>query len=92
MTVVSSKEFIGNDDKYFDMAVSNDVFVRKGNYMFHILCSPIDEHSSDDDFRNAISNAKPKRLSDRFRGVLSKESAESFIEHTKAMREEWNSI
>ena len=38
---------------------------------------------------------KPKpstRLSDKFRGVLSKESAENFIEHTKAMREEWNDI
>jgi len=38
---------------------------------------------------------KPKpatRLSDKFRGVLSKESAESFIAHTKAMREEWNDI
>ena len=38
---------------------------------------------------------KPKpatRLSDKFRGVLSKESAESFIEHTKAIREEWNDI
>ena len=38
---------------------------------------------------------KPKpatRLSDMFRGVLSKESAESFIEHTKTMREEWGDI
>jgi hypothetical protein len=36
---------------------------------------------------------KPKptmQLSDMFRGVLSKESAESFIEHTKAMRDEWD--
>ena len=32
------------------------------------------------------------RLSDKFRGVFSKESAESFIEHTKKMREEWNDI
>jgi len=32
------------------------------------------------------------RLSEKFHGVLSKESAESFIEHTKMMREEWNDI
>ena len=35
---------------------------------------------------------KPKpaiRLSDKFRGVLSKESAESFTKHIKTMREEW---
>jgi hypothetical protein len=32
------------------------------------------------------------RLSDMFRGVLSKESAESFNEHIKTMREEWDNI
>jgi hypothetical protein len=31
-----------------------------------------------------------KRLSDMFRGVLSKESAESLIKHTQTMREEWD--
>ena len=38
---------------------------------------------------------KPKpatRLSDKFRGVLSKESAESFNEHIKTMRNEWDDI
>ena len=34
----------------------------------------------------------PTRLSDMFRGVLSKESAESFNEHIKTMREEWDDI
>jgi len=38
---------------------------------------------------------KPKpatRLSDKFRGVFSKEDAESFNEHIKTMRSEWDSI
>jgi hypothetical protein len=38
---------------------------------------------------------KPKpalRLSEMFRGVLSKESAESFNKHIKTMREEWDNI
>jgi len=38
---------------------------------------------------------KPKpeiKLSDMFRGALSKESANSFIEHTKTMRNEWGNI
>ena len=38
---------------------------------------------------------KPKpttRLSDMFRGVLSKESAESFNKHIKTMRDEWSDI
>ena len=37
MTVVSSKEFVGNQEKYFDMAVSSDVYIKNGSYMFHIL-------------------------------------------------------
>jgi len=34
---------------------------------------------------------KPK-LSDKFRGAFSKEAGKSFMEHTKASREEWDSI
>ena len=34
MTVVSSKEFINNEDKYFEMAVDEPVFVKKGDYLF----------------------------------------------------------
>ena len=32
------------------------------------------------------------RLSEMFRGVLSKESAESFHQHIQTMREEWDDI
>jgi len=38
---------------------------------------------------------KPKpstRLSEMFRGVFSKEDAESFNEHVKRMRDEWDNI
>ena len=38
---------------------------------------------------------KPKpatRLSDMFRGVFSKEDADSFNKHIKTMREEWDDI
>ena len=33
-----------------------------------------------------------KRLSDMFRGVFSKEDAESFNKHTQTMRNEWSNI
>ena len=36
--------------------------------------------------------SKTTKLSDKFRGVFSKEAGESFMEHTKNMREEWDSI
>ena len=40
-----------------------------------------------------VDTPKPAmRLSDMFRGAFSKEDAESFIEHTKRMREEWDDI
>ena len=35
---------------------------------------------------------KTTKLSDKFRGVFSKEAGKSFMEHTKNMREEWDSI
>jgi len=33
-----------------------------------------------------------KKLSKMFRGTLSKESAENFLEHIKTMREEWDDL
>jgi hypothetical protein len=38
-----------------------------------------------------IDPAKPK-LSDKYRGILSKEEGEKLNEHIKQMRNEWNSI
>jgi len=35
---------------------------------------------------------EPNKLSDKFKGVFTKEARESFNEHTKKMREEWDSI
>jgi hypothetical protein len=41
--------------------------------------------------KEAMDNPRPaKRLSEMFRGTLSKESAESLIKHTQIMREEWD--
>ena len=34
MTVVSSKEFSANGDKYFDMAMTEQVFVQRNNILF----------------------------------------------------------
>ena len=34
MTVISSKEFAINDDKYFDLAMNEQVFVQRDNVMF----------------------------------------------------------
>ena len=61
MTIVSSKEFAINQEKYFDMALNEQIFVHRDDYMFHIMCSPFDTAikeqailEPDDDLRRAI--------------------------------------
>ena len=68
MTVVSSKEFIGNEDKYFDLALDEQVFIQKGNNMFLLIYKNVDDMNTyhdasvyeeilepDDDLRSAIT-------------------------------------
>ena len=43
MTVVSSKEFVGNDDKYFDLALNEQVYIQKGDNMFLLLYKNVDD-------------------------------------------------
>jgi hypothetical protein len=61
MTVVSSKDFAINQDKYFDMALDEDVCIKKGGSMFHLIYSPVEKQypeqpvlEPDDVFRSAI--------------------------------------
>ena len=62
MTVVSSKEFAINQDKYYDMAVNEDIAIQRGNNLFHLTCY-IDEintkervyYEPDEDFYESIT-------------------------------------
>ena len=60
MTVVSSKEFATNQNKYFDMAMNEQIFVQRGDSMF--LFTRTNEHEEpdmifepDEDFYRSIS-------------------------------------
>ena len=62
MTVVSTKEFYANQDKYLDMALDERIFVRRGDvtYMVSIAdngypCEYDEVLAPDDDFRRAIT-------------------------------------
>jgi len=61
MTIVSTKEFNTNQEKYFDMAVNEDVCIKSDQYLFHLICKPVDTIDKqvtlqpDDDFRRAIT-------------------------------------
>jgi hypothetical protein len=43
MTVVSSKEFVSNQKRYFDLALNEQVFIKRGKNMFHIAYNPMSE-------------------------------------------------
>ena len=43
MTVINSKEFAINQEKYFDLALNEQVCVQRDNNMFLIVYSPIDK-------------------------------------------------
>jgi len=55
MTVVSSKEFVSNQKRYFDWAVDNELFIKRGRNVFHLICTtagnPLcDTDDNDDDY------------------------------------------
>jgi len=43
MTVVSKKEFATHQDKYFDLAIKERVYIKKDNYMFFVTNADEDE-------------------------------------------------
>jgi hypothetical protein len=59
MQVVSSTEFATHQQKYFEQALNEQVFVKNGNYTFRIMYEPIVEEQvilqPDDKLRRAIT-------------------------------------
>ena len=62
MTVVSTKEFTSNQELYFNLALSEDVFIKRRNGMFHLIFKPAElKHpeqpvlAPDDNLRMAIT-------------------------------------
>ena len=57
MTIVSSKEFVSNQKRYFDLAVNEELFIKRGKNVFHLICTTVnnningvDEDDSDDEY------------------------------------------
>ena len=60
MTIVSSKEFVNHQERYFDMALKGNVIIQRGDNMFVIQnFVPNDEPDKifepDDDFYRSIT-------------------------------------
>jgi len=49
MTVVSSKEFVSNQKKYFDLAVNEDVCIKRGKNMYYLTYQSVNETNMDED-------------------------------------------
>ena len=64
MTVVSTKEFNSNNQKYFDMAVNSDVCIKDDKYIYHLIANPIEPDiifQPDDDFYRSITGEELKK-------------------------------
>ena len=42
MTVVSTKEFTSNQEKYFDLAVNGNICIQRGENLFYLSYAPIE--------------------------------------------------
>ena len=49
MTVVSSKEFVSNQKRYFDLAVNEELFIKRGKNVFHLMCTTVNRNINDTD-------------------------------------------
>jgi len=76
MTLISSKEFATKPAKYYNLAINEQVAIRRGKNMFHLICTN-GHHSSeydevlepDEDLNNAITMDE---LLERTYGVIHK--------------------
>jgi hypothetical protein len=62
MTIVSTKEFNANQEKYFDMAVNEEVCIKRGDSMFHLMYESFETEypeqpilEPDENLRNGIT-------------------------------------
>jgi len=58
MTVVSTKEFNSNSQKYFDMAVNGEVCIKDEKYIYQLIANPVEPDiifQPDDDFYRSIT-------------------------------------
>ena len=69
MTVISGKEFIANQKRYFDMARDEKICIKRGKNRFHLLYAPDEKQvppqpilEPDEDFYRAITMDELKKM------------------------------
>ena len=76
MTIVSSKEFIAHQKKYFDLALNEHICIKRGRNMFHLTYSPLLDDESEEEDVELLTLAK-ERIGGEF------VSAEEFIRYVR---------
>ena len=61
MTTVSSQEFVAHQDKYFDIAIDDDVCIERVHLMYKSIAKEQAILQPDDDLRRAISGQEFKK-------------------------------
>jgi len=67
MTVISTQEFVANQNMYFNMAINQDVCIKRNEGMFYIRYNPVAETNNylcfepDDEFYNSITMEEARR-------------------------------
>ena len=69
MTVISSKEFATNQNKYFELAINEQVYIENGEDVFHLTHTDTNNtvvkervyHEPDEDFYSAITMEEFKK-------------------------------
>ena len=73
MTIISSKEFATHQEKYFELALNEHVFVQRGNNMFIVTTANDDDYDDEDiaDLALAMSRRNDEMTSSKdFRNFL----------------------
>jgi len=73
MTVVSSKEFATNQDKYLDMALNEDVCIKRGQNMFYLM------YRSSDKTADGINSASRHGWAESAKEFIESGNEESFF-------------
>ena len=63
MTVVSSKEFAINQKKFYEMALNERVFIKRGKNMFYLACATLDDDDEAFDLADAIAAENDENIS-----------------------------
>jgi len=64
MTVISSKEFAANQTRYYNLAQNEQLGIKRGKNMYHLIHTPVENYPEqpifepDDDFYRSISADK----------------------------------